>query len=141
MEISTVRQRVREAVERARRQAASRRTRTDAASRAFDAFLSATAVPLVRQLANVLRADGYLFNVSTPSGSVRMMSERSAEDFIEISLDGAADPPRVIAHTSRSRGRRVVDAEQVIASGDPALITEEELLAFLLKEIEPFVER
>lgn len=141
MEISIVRQRVREAMDRAKRQSAERRARADTASRAFDAFLTATAVPLVRQLANVLRADGYLFNVFTPSGSVRLMSDKSAEDFIEIALDARSDPPRVMCHTSRSRGRRVLDAERVVASGDPALVTEEELLTLLLKELEPFVER
>ena len=128
-------------MERAKRQAAERRARADAASRAFDTFLTATAVPLVRQIANVLRADHHLFTVFTPSGGVRLASDKRAEDFIELLLDTATDPPRVVAHTSHSRGRRVVDAERVVGSGDPAAITEEELFAFLLKELEPFVER
>jgi hypothetical protein len=69
------------------------------------------------------------------------MSDKSAEDFIEIALDTASDPPRVVGRTSRSRGRRVVDAERVVASGDPEAIGEEDLLTFLLQELEPFVER
>jgi hypothetical protein len=141
METSDVRKRVLETIDRAKKQAADRRTRTDHASRAFDTFLSGTAVPLMRQIANALKVEGYAFTVFTPSGSVRLMSDKSAEDYIELALEAAGDMPRVLAHVSRSRGRRVVEAEMTVASGDPAAITQEELLAFLLKELEPFVER
>jgi hypothetical protein len=142
MEIADVRKGLHEAMIRAKRHAAERRERTDRVSRAFATFLERTAIPLVRQLSNAMRAEGYIFNVFTPSGSVRLMSERSAEDFVEIALDATADTPYVVGHTSRTRGgRRHVQAEQIVGSGDPETISEEELLAFLLKEIEPFVER
>ena len=75
----------------------------------------------------------------TPSGSVRLMSDRSSDDFIELSLDTADDPPRVMAQVSRTRGRRVTDAERAIGAADA--LSEDELLAFLLKELEAFVER
>jgi hypothetical protein len=141
MEISDVRTRLHETVARAKRLSTEKRARTDAAARAYDQFLSSIAVPLVRQVINVLRAEGYAFSIFTPSGSVRLMSDKGAEDFIEISLDTSGDTPRVIGHVSRARGRRVVDAERVVASGDPETITEEELLAFVMKELEAFVER
>jgi len=141
MEVSEVRKRLHETMARARQRAAERRVRAEAASRAFDRFLSSVAVPLMRQIANVLRADGYVFSVSTPAGSVRLMSDKSAEDFIDLSLDTTSDVPRVLARVSRNHGRRVVDAEHVVGSGDPDSMTEEDLLAFLLKELEPFVER
>ena len=70
-----------------------------------------------------------------------MLSDTSAEDFIEVSLDATTDSPRVVGRTSRARGRRVIDSEQVVASGDPESITEAELFAFLMRELEPFVER
>ena len=139
MEIADVRKRLLHMIERAKRQAAERRARTDQGSRAFDAFLETIAVPLFRQVANSLRADGYLFNVFTPSGSVRLMSDRGAEDYIEVSLDTTDNVPRVIGHTSRSRGRRVLESERAI--GEPDALTEEDVLAFLLKELEAFVER
>src|ERR671937_121469 len=104
MEISDVRRRIRDAIERARRQAVERRTRADEAARAFEAFLESTAVPVFRQVANVLRIEGYPFTVFTPSGSVRLMSDRSAEDFIELALDTSDREPRIMAHISRSRG-------------------------------------
>ena len=77
METSEIRKRLNQTIERAKRQAAERRARGDEAARAFETFLSTTAVPLFRQVANILRSDGYLFTVFTPSGSVRLMSDRS----------------------------------------------------------------
>jgi len=139
MEIADVRKRLLHMIERAKRQAGERRARNDQASRAFDTFLETIAVPLFRQVANSLRADGYLFNVFTPTGSVRLMSDRGAEDYIEVSLDMSDTAPRVVGHTSRSRGRRVLEFERAI--GDPEALTEDDVLEFLLKELEAFVER
>lgn len=139
MEVSEVKKRVQATIEHARQQAAERRARGDRAGGEFDTFLSKTAVPLFRQVANVLRAQGYLFSVFTPSGSVRLMADRVAEDFIELTLDTGGDTPQVMGRTSRSRGRNVVESERAI--GEPAALTEEDLMAFLLKEVEPFVER
>ena len=142
METSAVRNRLRETIERAKRRAAERRTRNDEASRAYEAFLEGIATPLMRQIAGALRADGYQFTVFTPSGSLRLMSDRHAEDFVEIAFDVSADGgPRVVGHTSQLRGRNIVETERPVGSGDPGVITEEELLDFLLKELEPFVER
>jgi hypothetical protein len=139
MEISDVRKRLHATIERAKQRAAERRVRATEATVTFDKFLSATAVPLFRQLANVLRSDGYLFNVFTPAGSVRLISDRVAEDFIELTLDTTSDTPQVVCHASRVRGRRVVESEQAV--GEVGTLTEEMLLELLLKELEPFVDR
>src|SRR5215210_4322535 len=101
METSEVRKRLNQTIERAKRLAAERRVRGDEAARAFESFLSTIAVPLFRQVANILRSDGYLFSVFTPSGSVRLMSDRAAEDFIELSLDLVEELPQVVAQISR----------------------------------------
>ena len=139
MEISVVRRRLTETIERAKKQAADRRSRADQASRDFEVFLQKIAVPLFRQLANALKADGYAFTVFTPSGSVRLMSDRAAQDYIELTLDAAENPPQIVGQISRARGGRVIDSERPI--GAPDALTEEELLDFLLKELEAFVER
>ena len=139
MEISVVRRRLTETIERARKQAAERRGRGDLAARQFEVFLQKTAVPLFRQVANALKGDGYSFTVFTPSGSVRLMSDRNADDYIELTLDSSDTPPRVMGQISRTRGRRVIDTERPI--GEPESLTEDQLLEFLLKELEPFVER
>jgi hypothetical protein len=141
MEISDVRKRVLETIDYAKKTAAERRTRTDQAGRDYDVFLDRVAVPLFRQVANVLRAHGYQFTVFTPGGSVRLMSDRAAEDYIELTLDTAGDEARVVGHTSRSRGRRVMESERPVAARTPAELTEDEVLGFVLTELEPFVER
>jgi len=139
MEISVVRKRLTEMIERAKKQAAERRGRGDQASRDFELFLQKIAVPLFRQVANALKADGYAFTVFTPSGSVRLMSDRSASDYIELTLDTSDNPPRVMGQISRARGSRVLDAQRAIGAADT--LTEEQVLEFLLKELEAFVER
>ena len=74
MEISEVRQRVLATIDRAKRGAAERRTRADEASGEFDLLLDRIAVPLFRQVANALKAEGYSFTVFTPGGSVFWIS-------------------------------------------------------------------
>jgi hypothetical protein len=139
MEVSDVRKRLHATIEHAKKRAAERRARGDEAARAFEMFLSNIAVPMFRQVANVLRSDGYLFNVFTPSSSVRLTADRVAEDFIELTLDTTGDSPQVMGHSSHIRGRRVVESERAI--GDPATLTEDDVLGYLLKELEAFVER
>jgi len=142
MEISDIKRRVVETIERARRQAATRRTRNDEAAREYEAFLNQTAIPVFKQVSNVLRAEGFVFTVFTPggtNGSVRLMSDRSAEDYIELSLDTSGEKPVVSGHTGRSRGRRVIESEDAI--GPPGALTENDVLSFVLKALEPLVER
>jgi hypothetical protein len=139
MEIADVKRRVTETIERARRHAAERRTRNDETLRVYDTFLERTAVPIFRQVANVLRAEGYIFTVFTPAGAVRLMSDRAAEDYVELVLDSTGGEPTVSGRSSRSRGRRVVESERPI--GNPSTLTEDEVLTFVLTELEPLVER
>ena len=142
MEVSDVRKRVREILDRSKHHADTRRGRNDEAKRAFEQFLEATAIPIVRQVASILRAEGHLFTISTPSGSVRMTSDRRPTDFFEIALDTSGYMPRVVGHTSRGgRGGNVTEYEQTVGSGDPATLTEEDVLTFVIREVEPFVEK
>jgi hypothetical protein len=141
MEISVVRQRLRETIERAKRRAVERRGRNDEAARTYTSFLDHIAIPLMRQIANALKADGYTFTVFTPTGSVKLMSDRHAEDYIEIVLDTAGDSPAIVGHTSRLHGRAIDEAERPVGSGKPGDVSEADLFDFLLKELEPFVER
>jgi hypothetical protein len=141
MEISDVRRRVHESIERARRKAAERRGRVDAAGRDYEQFLEHVAVPVFRQVSSVLRADGYFFTVFTPVGSVRLMSDKSSDDYIELSLDTSEGEPRVMGHTNRARGRRVLDVERPVSEKPIAEITDEDVVAFVAQELEPFVER
>jgi len=141
METSVLRKRLTETIETARRTAAERRARADAASRDYAQFLDTVAVPLFRQIANVLKASGYSFTVFTPSGSVRLMSDKASEDYIELTLDTSADEPMVLGKSSRARGRRVLESERAIAEQTVANLTEDHVLNYVLRELEPFVER
>jgi hypothetical protein len=69
------------------------------------------------------------------------MSDRSADEFIELSLDTTGEKPVVVGHVTRGRGGRVLESERPIGSASISELTEDDVLAFLMKEIEPFVER
>jgi hypothetical protein len=141
MEISDVKKRILQTIDSAKRVAAERRVRADRAGRDYETFLERTAVPMFRQVANVLRAENHAFTVFTPAGSVRLMSDRSTDDYIELALDSTGPDPLVMGHTSRGRGRRVVESERVVGSGKPDELTEDDVLTFIAKELEPFVEK
>jgi len=142
VEISEVRRRLLAAIDKARRAAEDRRVRTDIAARDYQAFLDQRATPVFHQLAAALKAEGYSFKVFTPASSTRLASDRSPEEFIELSLDDTSDPPAVLGRTTRGRGRRMTSAERAIRDGVPiADLTDEDVLAFLLEEITALLER
>lgn len=142
MEVSDIRRRLRAAIDRARLLSSERRARDAQAARDYEQFLEQRAVPVFHQVSAALVAEGHLFKVFTPAGSVRLASERSPDEFIELALDDSADPPEVVARTSRGRGRRMISSVRAMKDRTPiASLTEEDVLAFLLQEIVPFVER
>jgi hypothetical protein len=142
VEISEVRRRLRAAIDKARRESAERRARVDAAARDYEAFLADRASPVFHQVAAALNAEGQKFKVFTPASSIRLASERSPEEFIELSLDDSSDPPAVVGRTTRGRGRRTVSSERAIRDGAAiGDLTDEDVLAFLVEEIARLVER
>ena len=127
-------------MEQSRSNAAARRERSDAAARYYEQFLATIAIPVVQQFANVLSAEGHHFHLATPAGSVRLTSASSSEDYVEILLDTSQDPPEVIGRTSHGRGRRMVASERPVRDQTAVSeLNEEDVLAFLLTEIVPFV--
>ena len=142
MEVSEVRRRLRAAIDQARRDVSARRERTDLASRAYDRFLEAHAVPVFQTLAAALTAEGLRYKVATPAGSVRLSAD-SSSDFIELGLDTSQDPPAVLVRASRGRGRRQIETERSIAAGPAAIetLTEDLLLSAVLEEMGPLLER
>ncbi len=144
MEISAVRNRVRQMLELAKRppeeRRAYRRAQMDAATREYETFLQNVAVPLFRQVANVLKAEGYQFDVFSPGGSVRLMASRGNDDYIEVVLDTNGVAPKLLGRASRSRGGNISQTELVLnVTTDISALTEQDLLAYLLSELEPFV--
>src|SRR5687768_7770749 len=142
IETSELRKRLRQTIEERRRITAARRQKIDAAAAAYTELLALTATPLVQMLANALRAEGHNFTVFTPNDGLRMALTKSADDFIEFTLDTSQDEPFAALRVSRSRGRRVVQHERPIKGRTPVeRLSEEDVLQALLEEIAPFVER
>jgi hypothetical protein len=139
MEISDVRKRILGTIERSKQRATERRARVDESAKAYSTFIETIAVPVFCQVANVLKAEGFPFGIFTPAGSVKLVSDRHPQDSIEIVFDSSGDRPLVMGHTTRGRGGRIVESEQPV--GDPATLRDTDVLEFLAKELEPFVER
>lgn len=142
LDIPDIRRRLRGAIETARREAAERRARSDAAARDYDRFLEERAIPVFQTFAAALAGEGLRFNAFTPAGSVRLAAEWAKEDYIELLLDASLDPPEVMGRTSRGRGRRMVTTERPVREGTAvADLTDEDVLNFLLREIPQLLER
>jgi hypothetical protein len=144
METSIVRQAVRSLLHHVKRPAAerreNRRVQTDQATRQYGIFLERIAVPLFKQIANVLRTEGYPFDTFTPHGSVRLMAERGADNYIELALDTNGAAPKLVGRVSYSRDGNVTQTELVLnATTDIEALTEKDLLGFMLSALEPFV--
>jgi hypothetical protein len=129
-------------IEQARKSSGERRQRAEDSARAYEAFLPRIAAPIFRQMAAALTAEGYPFTVHSPQGGLRLASERSPNDFIEIELDVSSDPPVVLGRASRGRGSRVIRTERPVgAITDIDQLSEEDVLRFLLEELAPLIER
>lgn len=140
IEIPELRRQIRTAIELAKKNAAAKRSRSDTAQRDFDIFLAQIAVPTVQQFASALAGEGHFFKVETPAGSVRLSSASAKDDFIEVLLDTAQDPPEVVARVSRGRGRRMVTSERPVRERTAvADLNEEDVVTLLVQEITPFL--
>jgi hypothetical protein len=142
VEVSHVRNRLRSSIEAARSRAQERRRLNTEAERSFGTFLE-LAGPLARQVANALKVEANLgFTVSTPEGGVRLASDRSRDDFIEITLDTSGSQPEVVGRVRLTRGSRVIEDERPIIPGaTPDALTEHDVLEYLITALQPWLER
>ena len=139
-DVGLIRKRLRSEIDQARRTAAERRERASAASRAYETFLETIAIPTFRQMANVLRAEGILFEVQTPSNGVRLVADRTRDDVIALELDESQDPPQVMLSSTRTRGSRVWRNEKAVRERTSIeRITEDDLLERLFDEVRPWL--
>jgi len=142
MEVAQVRRRVQAALAAARERSQQRRQKVADAESRYDRFLTDVAVPLARQVANVLKAEGRTFTVSTPGRTVRIETDRGRDDYLEIALNTDVDPPAIVAHIRHTRGSRTIDEERTVHSGGAVDdISEDDLLEFILGALEPWIER
>jgi hypothetical protein len=142
METSAVRRRVQQAMSTAKTREQDRKQRSADATREYAVFLETIATPLVQQIANVLKAEGYAFTVSTPGDTLQLANDRGRDDFIELALDTTFDHPQVVGRISRSRGSRRLNEERPIKpDASPSTITEEDVLEFVTQALEPWLAR
>jgi hypothetical protein len=142
LEISQVRKRIQTAMTAARDRAKDRRQKADEAEQAFATFLEHRAGPLARQVVNALRAEGYSFTLSTPGRGLRLSLDQGRDDFIELELRTDADQPHIVGRIRRTRGSRTLDEERPVKAGAaPQEVSEEDLLEFLARALEPWLER
>lgn len=142
MDTADVRKRIKQSIDRARREAAERRALNAQASGAYERFLTAIVVPLCHQIAGALKAETYPFLVNTPGGAVRLASERWPEDFIEIRLDTTGPQPQVVARVERVKGRETIVEDRPIRPG--VLIehlSDQDVLDVLADALSVFVEK
>lgn len=142
LEAGEVRKRLRYTIEAAKRDAATRRAAMGEVQTAYEAFLEEHAVPVLRQVASALKAEGHVFQVLTPAGTARLVSDRSKDDYLEVVLDGARKTPEVIGRVNRVRGSEMIADDQPIrANARVSDLTDEDVLEWVLRVIVPFVER
>jgi hypothetical protein len=143
MDIGELRRRIGRELDQAKREAGERRKVADDAQAAYRSFMNDVAAPLARQIVTVLRADGHPFTSFTPPESVRVVSDRAADDFIEIDLDTSTHPPQVVGRTSLVRGGKgvVVEERPIARHKAIAEITDEDVVAYLLPEIRRLILR
>jgi hypothetical protein len=142
VEVSEVRRQLRHAIDRAKARAQQRRQQVADAERAYAAFLEDVATPTTRAVASVLKAEGYPFTVSTPSGGLRLASDRGRDDYVEFELDSGGVNPTVIGRVRRTRGSRTLEEERPVKAGAAAQdLSKEDVLAFLVAALEPWLDR
>ena len=141
MEVAHVRNRLRAAIDGAKQRSQARRQQIEEASQAYGAFLK-MADPILRHLTGAMRAEGVAFTLFTPEHALRLASDRSRVDYIELTLDTDSQPPEIMLRTSYARGSRTIEEERPLKAGaSPGEISDEELLAKLLEALAPWLER
>jgi len=105
-------------------------------------FLDEVAIPVARMVASALKAEGLPFTVSTPSGGLRLASDRGRDDYIEFGLQDGGDGASVVGRVRRTRGSRTLEEERAIKPGvSPQDLSDADVLAFLTDALEPWLER
>ena len=143
MDVSDLRKRIIRALDDARKEATDRRTAVDEARVAYETFLERVGGPLFKQAATVLRGEGHDYTLQTPAGSVRLVSDRSPHEFIEMELSVERGTAYVIGRTSILRGGRDPLIEELPLAPGKAIteLSENDVTAFLVTHIPRLVNK
>jgi len=142
LEVSQVNKRVKHAIEQARARAQARRNAAASAEKAFEVFLETVATPVSRQVVNALKVANIAFTLGTPGGGLRLAAERGRDDYVEFVLDASGEVPQAAGRVSISRGSRTIDEVVPVKPGTAIdELTDEDVLEFLVRALEPWLER
>ena len=138
MDVAALRKRILRELDRpgtVKPSSADRRATGDTARQQFARLLDTTIVPLLKQTADILKAEGALCQLHTPSDMVKLAFDRSPEDFVEIMLDTAM-PPHVIGRSSvRKKGGTLVEDRIIGVGKEVEEINDEDVVGYLLPEL------
>lgn len=114
---------------------ADRKAAADAARQGYERLLAGVIAPLLKQTSNILKAEGWLCEVHTPSESARLAFASSPETYIEFYLDST--PPAHVIGRSSVRRKGGIDVQERIVGAGRAVedLTEDDVLAYLLPEL------
>ncbi len=93
VEVSQVRKRLQQAIGARASAPSSGGSGPPTRERAYATFLETIGVPVARQVANALKAEGYAFTVFTPGDGLRLAEDRGRDDFVELALDTTGERP------------------------------------------------
>lgn len=142
VEVSHIRRLVQGRLTEVKRVAAARRERIALAERDYTVFLPSIAIPVFNAIAQALSAEGHPYRVTTPGDGVRMASERSARNYVDLRLDTSTAEPAVVVEFSRERGHRVLVDERVLGQGRAiSALTDEDVVELLVGAVGELVER
>ena len=143
MEVSHVNKRLKIAMEQARARAQARRQRTAEAEQAYRG--------LSRDRSRRRSPGRWPTRSRWPASpsrwprraaALRLSADRGRDDFIEFVLDTSGDEPQVVGRVRVTRGSRTIDETLPVKAGTaPEDLTEEDVLDFLLRALEPWLER
>jgi hypothetical protein len=142
MELGWVRKQVVQALVGIREREQQRRAAVQDAEAHFTTFLDGVATPLAQQVATALKAEGYTFTVFTPGRGLRLALDKGRDDFLELLLDTEGERPQVTGRVSYTRGSRTIVVESPVKEGvGPESLTEQDVFAYLMRALEPFLVR
>lgn len=143
MDVSDLRKKILRALDDARKDATARRAIVDQASQAYATFVETRAIPVLKQAVQVLRGEGKPFTLNTPADGPRLVSDASANSYLEFALDLSQPTPQVIGRVSLAHGRqgRIVEERPIAPGKAVADLTEDDIATFLVTEIPKLVLR
>src|SRR4051812_25560766 len=119
MDVAELRKRILRELDRhagGERTGGDRGVTADSARVAFNRLLNGTIAPMLLQTASILKAEGELCQVHTPSDTARLAFDRSHEDFIEFMLD-TTPPAHVIGRSSMRRKGGTIVEDRIVGVG------------------------